>query len=83
MSLARRRILAKLTKPELITVIVDGCPVCTTGSTRETTGMVCQHCGKDYAALVDELSAELAAGLSDWLTEDDETTEHEIRRHDA
>lgn len=48
--LERRRILARRSKPELITLLVDGCPVCTTGSTRETTGMVCQHCGRDFAA---------------------------------
>ena len=55
--LQRRRILVRLTKPELITLVAEGCPVCTTGPGRETTGMVCQHCGMDYAPAEHEVGS--------------------------
>ena len=47
------------------------CPMCSTGMTRQTVGMVCQLCGADYArpeqtskaALAEALAAELRAEL--------------------
>lgn len=52
------------------------CPTCQNGHTRQTTGMVCQTCGRDYGAAADrlgEIEARLAAASRlPWMKDPDD-----------